>query len=78
MSMAQKIAAVISGLAIVVWLIAQLKPEVFPVDITTPAIAVFTVCEAVSYWQSKRRWAYLFIAAAVISITCFLLELFLK
>ena len=75
MSLSQKIATIISGLAVVVWLICQVKPDLFPVDPTTPAVAVFTICEAVVCWKDKRKWAYLLIAASVISLACFVLEL---
>ena len=71
------IATIISCLAGVVWLIYQVKPDLFPIDPTSLAIAVFTVCEAVVCWKEKRKWAYLLIAAAVISIAFLLLELML-
>ena len=77
MSITQKIATVISGLAVAVWLIPRVKPDLLPVDPTYPAIAVVTVCEAVVYWKDKRKWACLLIAAAVICLACFLLELML-
>ena len=77
MPLSHKIATIIAGLAVVVWLICQVKPTLFPVDPTCPAIAVFTVCEAVVYWKEKRKWAYLLIAGAVISLACFFLELML-
>ena len=77
MSLSHKIATVIAGLAVVVWLICKVKPTLFPVDPTYPAIAVVTVCEAVVYWKDKRKWAYLLIAGAVICLACFLLELML-
>ena len=75
MPLSHKIATVISGIAVLVWLISHLKPDLLPVDPTYPAIAVFTVCEAVIYWKEKRKWAYLLIAAAIISFGCFALEL---
>ena len=75
MSVSQKIATVIAGLAVVVWLIPKVKPDLLAVDLTYPAIALFTVCEAVVYWSSKRKWSYLLIAGAVISLASFLLEL---
>ena len=75
MPLSHKIAAIISGLAVLVWLIHQVEPTVFPFDPTCPAIAVFTVCEAVVYWQKKRVWSYLMIAGAVISTAIFILEL---
>lgn len=77
MPLSHKIATVIAGLAVVVWLIHQMKPDLLPVDLTYPAIAVFTVCEAVVYWKDKRKWAYLLIAGAVISLAFFFLELML-
>jgi len=77
MPLSHKLATVIAGLAVVVWLIHQVKTDLFPVDPTYPAIAVFTVCEAVVCWKEKRKWAYLLIAGAVISLASFLLELML-
>ena len=75
MSLSQKIATIISGLAVVVWLIFKVQPDLLHIDPTYPAIAVFTVCEAVVYWNTKRKWSYLLIAGAVISIASLLLEL---
>ena len=75
MSISQKIATVIAGLAVFVWLIPKVKPDLLPVDPTYPAIAVFTVCEAVICWKQNRKWAYLLIAGAVISLGFSILEL---
>ena len=77
MPLSHKIATIIAGLAVVVWLICKVKPTLSPVDPTYPAIVVVTVCEAVVYWKDKRKWARLLIAAAVICLACFLLELML-
>ena len=77
MPLSHKIATIIAGLAVVVWVIQQVKPDLFPIDPTYPAIAVFTICEAVTCWKEKRKWAYLLIAGAVISLAFFLLELML-
>ena len=77
MSLAQKIATVIAVLAVVVWVIPKVKPDLLPFDPTYPALAVFTACEAVVYWKQKRLWAYLLIAGAVISLASFFLELLL-
>ena len=74
MSLGQKIATIISYLAVLAWLIYRVKSDLFPFDPTYPAIAVFTVCEAVVCWKNKRTWAYLLIAGAAISIACFLWE----
>ena len=75
MPLSHKIATVIAGLAVVVGLIPTVQPNLLPFDPTYPAIAVFTLCEAVVYWQQKRKWALLLIAGAVISMVSFLLEL---
>ncbi len=75
MSIPQKIATIISGLAVVVWLIPKVKPDLLPVDPTYPAIAVFTICEAVVCWNTKRKWSYILIAGAVISLAVFIMEL---
>ena len=74
MPLSHKIATVIAGIAVVVWLIYQVQPSLLPIDPTYPSIAVFTVCEAVTYWKQRRKWAYLLIAAAVICMACFILE----
>lgn len=72
MSIVQKIATIIACLVFVVWLIQQVKPNLFSIDITCPAIAMFTVCEAVVCWKQRRKWSYLLIAGAVISIAFFI------
>ena len=77
MTLSQKIATIISCLAVLLWLISQVKSDLFPVDLTCPAVAVFTVCEAVVYWKNNRKWAYLLIAGAVISMAFFLVDLIL-
>lgn len=74
MPLTHKIATVISWLAVAVWAISKVKPDLFPIDPTYPAIAVFTLCEAVVYWSTKRKWAYLLIAGAVISLACSLVD----
>ena len=77
MSLSQKIATIIAGLAVAVWLLHKVQPNLLPIDPTYPAIAVFTICEAVVCWKDKRKWAYLLIAGAVISLACFLWGLML-
>lgn len=77
MPISHKIATVIAGLAVVAWLIQKVQPNLLPFDPTYPAIAVVTVCEAVVYWKTKRKWACLLIGGAVISTACFLLGLML-
>ena len=74
MPLSHKIATVISGIAVVLWLIPILKPNLLPFDPTYPAIAVFTICEAVICWKEKRKFSYLLIAGAIISLLCCVLE----
>ena len=78
MPLSHKIATIIAGLAVVVWLIHKVQPNLLPFDPTYPAIAVFTICEAVVYWKKKRTWACLLIAGAAISLGCYILELMLQ
>ena len=75
MPLSHKIATVVACIALAIWAISHVKPEIFPVDMTYPAIALFTVCEAVTYWKENRKWAYLFIAGAVVSMAFYLLQL---
>lgn len=77
MPISHKIATIISGIAVVVWVVGFVKPDLLPFDATYPAIAVFTACEAVVYWKNKRKWAYLLIAGAVISLAFYILEMML-
>jgi hypothetical protein len=74
MSVIHKIASVIAGLAAVVWVIFQIKPNLLPVDVSSLCIAVFTLCEGVVCWKEKRTWAILLIVAAVICAASFALE----
>ena len=77
MTSMQKIGFVVLCIGAVLMIAAVLKPALFPANMTTYAIAIMSVGEAMDYWQKNRKWAYLFIAAAVISAGCALLELFL-
>lgn len=71
----QKVAFIIACIAVAVWAAWKAMPDLFSMDPTYPAIAVFTVCEAVDCWKQKRKWSYLLIAGAVISLVSFILEL---
>ena len=77
LSAAHKVAAVIAGIAAVITVIGMINPGLFPVDVTTPAIAVFTVCEAILSWNQNRKLAYLMIGAAIVALGCFSIELLL-
>ena len=75
MTSMQKVGFIVVCLGAVLMLVSILKPELFPVSMVTPAIAVMSVGEAMDYWQKSKKWAWLFVGAAVISIACFILEL---
>ena len=75
MSPMQKIGTVIIFVGAALMLVGFLKPALFPVDMTTIALVVMSVGEAMDHWEQKRKWAYLFIAAAVICLVCFLVGL---
>ena len=75
MPVSHKVATVVAAIAIVFVLVCKLEPSLLPVDPVCPGIAVVTLCEAVAYWKEKRKWACWLIAAAVVSLACFILEL---
>ena len=75
MTLMQKVVFIITCIAAVLVVAVNLKPDLFPVNITYPAIAVLSAGEAFVYWKQKRNWAYLLIAGATISMAAFLLEL---
>lgn len=77
LSTAHKIVTVISGIALVLGLLDMTKSGIFPFDMSTPAIAVFTICEAILCWKERRKMAFWFLAAGVVSLACFILELLL-
>ena len=73
----QKVALIISCIAALLAALALRNPNLFPVNMTCPAIAVITVFEALAYWKQNRKLAYLLIAGTVISLAFFMMELFL-
>lgn len=75
MTSMQKTGFIVVCLGAVLMLVSILKPELFPVSMVTPAIAVMSVGEAMDYWQKQRKWAWIFVGAAAISLACFVLEL---
>lgn len=74
MSTMQKIGFIITCLGAILMIVAALKPDIFPVKMTTPALAIMSVGEAMDYWQKKRKWFWLFVGAAVICMACFILD----
>ena len=77
MTSMEKVALIISCIAAFFIALALRKQDLFPVDITCPAIAIATAFEALAYWKKNRKFAYLMIAGAVISLAFFALDLFL-
>ena len=75
MTSMQKAGFIVVCLGAVLMVVCIMKPELFPVSMTTPVIAVMSVGEAMDYWQKNKKWAWLFIGSAVICMACFILEL---
>lgn len=71
----QKAALIISCIAALLIALALRDPDLFPINMTYPGIVVITACEALAEWKQNRKLSYLLIAAAVISLAFFLLEL---
>jgi branched-subunit amino acid transport protein AzlD len=77
MTLLQKVALIISCIAALLVALALRNPDLFPINMTCPAIVVITTCEALAYWKQNRKLAYLLIVGAVISSAFFMMELFL-
>ena len=78
MTAMQKAGFVILCIGAAMMLVAFLKPGFIPAQIdTTLALVVMSVGEAMDHWEKSRKWAWLFIAAGVICLVCWALELFL-
>ena len=75
MTAMQKAGFIVVCIGAVLLVVSVLKPELFSIDMITPAIAVTSVGEAMDYWQKSKKWAWLFIGAGVIAAVCFVLEL---
>ena len=71
----EKFALIVSCIAALVVALALRNQNLFPFDITCPAIAIATAFEALAYWKKNRKLAYLLIAGTVISLAFFILEL---
>ena len=71
----QKIGFILVCLGGVVVVADMMKPDLFPINMITPGIAISSVGEAMDYWEKNRKWAWLFIGAAVICMASFILEL---
>lgn len=75
MTSMQKAGFIVLCLGALLMVVSIMKPDLFPVNMTTPALTVMSVGEAMDYWQKSKKWAWLFIGAAVITTACFVLEL---
>ena len=66
----QKVMDIISGIAFLVYLIFQALERAGKVKsadlITCIAIGIVCICEAFSYWNTKRTFSYVAIAGAAI------------
>ena len=73
----QKVMDIIAGIAFLVYLIFQALERAGKVEsadlITCIAISVVCICEAFSYWNTKRTFSYVAIAGAVCLIAVMIL-----
>ena len=73
----QKVMEIIAGIAFLVYVIFQALERVGKVEsadlITCIAIGVVCICEAFSYWNTKRIFSYVAIAGAICLIGVVLL-----
>ena len=74
----EKIATVISGIALCVWLVLEFFGSKFAIKntetISNIAIAVVCVCEAISFWKTKRVFSYIAIAGLVLIVAVMILQ----
>lgn len=75
MTAMQKSGFIILLLGAALMLVSVVKPSLFPINMTSPALIIITVGEAMDYWENKRKLAWFFIGAAVICLAAFILEL---
>ena len=75
MTSMQKAGFIILCIGAALMVVSWIKPNLFPVSMSTPALVIMSVGEAMDYWQKNRKWAWLFAGAAVICLATFVLEL---
>ena len=75
MTSMQKAGFIILCIGAALMVLSWVAPGLFPISMTTPALVIMSVGEAMDYWQKNRKWAWLFAGAGVICMACFLLEL---
>ncbi len=66
----EKIATIISGIALFIWLVFEYlaRNDAFPFAEmgSCVAICVVCICEAISFWRTKRVFSYIAIAGVVL------------
>lgn len=75
MTSMQKSGFVILCIGAVLMVLGIAKPDLFPVNMTTPALVIMSVGETMDHWEKQRKWAWLFAGAGIICLACFVLEL---
>ena len=73
----QKVMDIIAGIAFLVYLIFQALERAGKVEsadlITCIAISIVCICEAVSFWNTKRVFSYVAIGGMVLMLTALVL-----
>lgn len=75
MTAMQKAGFIILCIGAVLMVVAVIKPDLFPIKMTTLALVIMSVGETMDYWQKQRKLAWVFIGATVICLASFILEL---
>jgi predicted exporter len=75
MTTMQKAGFIILCIGAALMVLSWVVPGLFPISMTTPALVIMSVGEAMDYWQKNRKWAWLFIVATVVCLASFILEL---
>ena len=72
----EKVMDIIAGIAFLVYLVFQALERQAADLITSIAIVIVCICEAISYWNRKRVFSYVAIGGALlITVTMLLLSL---
>ena len=73
----EKIATIISGIALCVWLVFEFLSNSGKVSFADTAaciaIGIVCICEAISFWRTKRVFSYVAIAGFVCMVTAVVL-----
>ena len=74
----EKIVSIISAVALCVWLVFEFFGSKFAIKntetISSISMAVVCICEAISFWKTKRVFSYVAIAGFILIVTALVLQ----